>query len=964
MPGAILDPLNDRQREAVTYGEGPLLIVAGVGTGKTTVITRRIAWLIAEKRARPSEILALTFTERAAAEMEARVDLLVPYGYIEATIGTFHGFCDGVLREHAVLLGLDPAFRVLTEAEQIMLLKNHLFDLPLDRFRPLGNPLRHLHALITLFSRAKDEDIAPEAYAAHVAEAQRHGEGDPQHLADHVELAATYAAYQRTLAAQGCVDFGDLIAHVLRLFREHPAALARYRRRYRYILVDEFQDTNHAQFELLRLLGEGGNLNVCGDDDQSIYRFRGAALDNILGFVDAYPSAHRVVLTDNHRSTQPILDAAYRLIQFNNPERLETRIGIDKRLRSIRGDGEPVSPHHFDTLDEESEFVARELVAEQDRGTALQEIAILVRGNAQAEPFLHSLNLQRIPWRFSGSRGLYDQEEIRALTALLRILADPGDDQSLHFVASSPPYAVPGATLAELTARAKRQRTTLLAEMRRALRGAADDELPVVRRLVGDVTTMIDAAATQRTGEVIYRYLTAQTDLLERWSNAATAESAARVQNVAKMFSIVERFARVARYDRVPWFIEYLDDLIEAGDNPPTGEPDPDADALHVLTVHQAKGLEFDVVFMVGLVDGRFPGRHRRDPLELPEGLGSAHAPDDAAAEHRREERRLFYVGMTRARRRLVLTSARDCGGKRERKPSQFVGEALDLPVASRVREKGSPLVTIGRHAPPAEVAVETREPKGASPITLSHERIQSYRRCPRHYRYRHVVGVPARPHHGMIYGQVIHRTIAWYHRTWRSLGERPSLDALTEQYQSLWRSAGYLTAEHERLRFEEGRSALARFHDHAMAETSPPELVEERFAFSEGGVRVVGVFDRVDRSPNGGAVIDYKTSAIEGDEEADAAASRDLQLGIYGLAYAKRFAEPPSSLELHFVTPGRLVVGRTGTAATGPLLGRARWAIAAVAEGVAARRFEATPSRFVCPYCDYNGICPSRMLG
>lgn len=973
MQDAILKDLNTGQRTAVTHGDGPLLIVAGVGTGKTTVITRRIAWLIAEKRAKPSEILALTFTERAAQEMEARVDLLVPYGYIEATIGTFHGFCDGVLRENAVLLGLDPAFRILTEAEQVMFLKSHLFELPLERFRPLGNPVRHLRALTALFSRAKDEDISPEAYETYVgaklgaapdATCGSRDSAETDEIADHAELARVYTAYQQLLAANGCVDFGDLIALCLRLFREHPAVLERYRERYRYVLVDEFQDTNRAQLKLLQLIASHRNLNVCGDDDQSIYRFRGAAIDNVLGFLEAYPDAEQVVLTDNHRSTQPILDAAYRLIQFNNPDRLEVRTGITKQLRSVRGEGPPVVQRHFDTLDEESDFVAREVSEEAHTGARLAEIAILVRSNAQADPFLHALNLAHVPWRFSGSRGLYDQEEIRALVALLRLLADPSDSQSLHFLAASAPYAVNGETLAGLAGEAKRSRESLLSVMRRALRDATTESmegLQAVSRVVDDVSTMLAAAARRGTGEVLYQYLTSQTTLLESWSNSVDEADAARVQNVAKLFSIVDRFARVSRYDRVPWFVDYFDDLVAAGDNPPTAEPDPDADAVHVLTVHQAKGLEFDLVFLVGLVDGRFPGIYRREPLTLPEPLLVGGA--GGAELHRQEERRLFYVGMTRARRRLVLTSARDCGGKRARKPSQFTGEALDLPVAQMVREKGSPLVTIGRHAGSSgeSSAVQPSDTaQSAPPLTLSFERISCYRSCPRRYRYRYVLDVPARPHHGMVYGRVIHRAIAHFYRAWQADGRWPTLDELRALYRSLWQSEGYLSAEHEELRFNEGLEAMSSFHGHATQEETAPALVEQRFAFFERGVKVVGVFDRVDRSQGRGVVIDYKTSAVGSEEEADRIASRDLQLGVYALAFERRFEALPDSLELHFLTP-RLVVGRTSPGEK--LLSMARRSLTAVAEGVRAQRFSGTPSPHVCRYCPYVGICPVRKL-
>src|SRR5256712_5297684 len=338
----ILEGLNEAQRRAVTHDTGPLLIVAGAGTGKPTVITRCIAWLIATRRARPDEILALTFTDKAAAEMEERVDTLVPYGYADVEIATFHAFGDRILPGHALEIGLTPDFRVLTRSEQTIFFRYRLFELPLAHYRPLGDPTRHLQALITLISRCKDEDISPEEYHAHAERLEREVaaaadyEEARERAAQQRELAATYAKYQELMARDGCVDFGDQIVQVLRLFRARPYVLGAYQRRFRYILVDEFQDTNHAQFELVKLLAaRHSNVAVVGDEDQAIYRFRGAAISNILGFLDGYRDAAQIVLSENYRSTQEIPDCAYRLIVHNNPDRLAGRNGIHKRLNAV-----------------------------------------------------------------------------------------------------------------------------------------------------------------------------------------------------------------------------------------------------------------------------------------------------------------------------------------------------------------------------------------------------------------------------------------------------------------------------------------------------------------------------------------------------------------------------------------------------------------------------------------------------
>ena len=336
-----------------------MLVVAGAGTGKTQVITRRIAWLIATRRARPAEILALTFTDKAAEEMAVRVDQLVPYGYTDTAISTFHAFGDGLIRQYALELGLPADVRVLTRPEVVIFLREHLFEFELDRYRPLGDPTRFLDALATLFSRCKDEDIDPRPTGPRRPGRRRgrrarragrrrrprrrsgrrprrpldaHGGGARQD-----ELARAYATYQALLAANGCIDFGDQVALALRLVRESAAARAEIAGRFRYVLVDEFQDTNRAQAELVGLLAESHrNVTVVGDDDQAIYAFRGAAIDNILGFRDRYPGTRTVVLRRNYRSRAPILDAAYRLIRLNDPDRLEVRAGVGKRLRAER----------------------------------------------------------------------------------------------------------------------------------------------------------------------------------------------------------------------------------------------------------------------------------------------------------------------------------------------------------------------------------------------------------------------------------------------------------------------------------------------------------------------------------------------------------------------------------------------------------------------------------------------------
>jgi DNA helicase-2/ATP-dependent DNA helicase PcrA len=970
----ILEGLTPDQAAAVTHGEGPVLIVAGAGTGKTTVITRRIAYLVASKRARPSEILALTFTDKAAEEMEERVDLLVPYGYADMWISTFHAFGDRVLREDGLLLGLDTEFRVLTRPEQVVFLREHLFRLPLRRLRPLGDPTKHLQALVALFSRAKDEAVTPEEYWAFAAALADKAKAAPEDAAIgeeaelHFELAACYREYQRLLGERGLVDFGDQVLLCLRLFREHPFILSKVRGRFRYILLDEFQDTNHAQWELVRLLaGPEGNITVVGDDDQSIYKFRGAAISNILGFTAAYPEAQRIVLRENFRSSQAILDAAYRLIRHNDPDRLEVRERIDKRLVAIEPEGPPPRHLHHDTVSSEADAVARLIASRVEAGAwAYRDAAILVRANRDADPFLRALNLQGIPWRFSGNQGLYARPEVRLLIAFLRVVADPEDTVSLYFLAGSELYEMNDWQLALFASAAKRTNRSLRWVLENPDGVAFADDLDLTTRatadrLVNDLKEYVALSRERSTGEVLYQFLM-RSGLLKRLAAARTPAADARVENIARFFEIVHRFADIADQDQVPQFVQHLDLLLAGEDDPAAVEADEDADAVQVLTVHKAKGLEFPVVFLVGLAADRFPSRGRREPLALPEAL--LHDILPGGDFHLQEERRLFYVGMTRAKRDLYLTSARDYGGIRAKKVSRFVLEALDLPPSEPKPYKASALEAIQRHAPSVE---ERPDALQAIPeheiLPLSYYQVDDYLTCPLKYKYIHVLRVPIREHHSVVYGKALHEAISFYLRRRlaqaqagvRLEGEVTEAEVL-EAFEGAWQSVGFLSREHEDLRLEEGRAVLRRFVAEQERIGYAPTAVERPFAFLLETTKVIGRWDRLDERDGGVSITDYKSSAVRDQKEADRKAKESLQLAIYALAYEELHGRIPDAVRLHFLESGLAGTARK----TSVQMEETRRTIREVARGLRAREFAATPGYLQCSYCAFREICPS----
>ena len=1009
---ALLLGLNQEQRRAVCHGEGPLLVVAGAGTGKTQVITRRIAWLIATHRARPSEILALTFTDKAADEMQTRVDQLVPYGYTDAAVSTFHAFGDRLVREFALELGLPTDLRVLSRPEVVIFMRERLFSFGLDEYRPLGDPTRFLGALATLFSRCKDEDVSPQAYLQFAAElaagvvqrAAEAGADAPEESESTAavaeaarrqgELACAYDRYQTLLREAGLIDFGDQVSLALRLLRESASARLELQRRYRYILVDEFQDTNRAQSELVELLAAPhGNVTVVGDDDQSIYKFRGAAISNILEFKRRHPRARQVVLRRNYRSRSPILDASYRLIKFNDPDRLEFRNGIDKRLVAERGGNEtPVRHLVFATGHEEADQIAREIAVRIAAGSRPRDFAILVRANADADPVLRSLNLAGVPWRFSGTSGLYARPEIRLLLAFLRAIADLSSSVDVYALAASDLYGLGGPDLTTIVNSARRRNRSLwevLEELVRqpGLLRLSPDTRAAMERLVGDIQRYTDLAHERPAGEVLYRFLR-DSGLLARLASTDSVAAEESLQNIARFFEIIRGQSDLLPDDRIVFVARHLQTLIDAGDDPATAEVDPDAEAVAVLTVHKAKGLEFPVVFMTGLIDGRFPARSRREPLALPSELVHETLPEGDA--HVQEERRLFYVGMTRARDELVLSHASDYGGRRTRRVSQFVLEALDLPVAAATGATAdaaahAPLERLAAFEPKAAPVEPGREPLDG-PLSLSFYQVDDYLTCPLKYKYVHVLRVPIAPHHAIVYGSALHQAVQEFHRR-AARGVAMSEEELLAAFDHAWSNEGFLTREHEEARQAAGRAALRRFREEQLRPgTVVPAYVEREFSFVLDGDRIRGRMDRVDierlsadgadgRDRSGEAqladtvapalpglypervtITDYKSSDVRDPVKARERARDSLQLQIYAMAYQAETGRLPDALQLWFLESG--LIGRVEV--DEKRLDKARESIRRVASGIRARRFEATPDYLSCGYCAFRDICPA----
>jgi DNA helicase-2/ATP-dependent DNA helicase PcrA len=600
------------------------------------------------------------------------------------------------------------------------------------------------------------------------------------------------------------------------------------------------------------------------------------------------------------------------------------------------------------------------------------------------------VNVAGIPWRFSGTSGLYARPEVRLLLAFLRVVADLDSSVDLYALAASDIYRLGGEDLTAIVTTARRRNRSIWAVLEELDRQpgilrVGPETRPTVHVLVADLRRYAAAAHEQPAGELLYRFLRAS-GLLARLVGTDTPAAEEQLQNVARFFEIVRSQSALLADDRAAFVAPPLANLIEAGDDPPTADLDPDADAVAVLTVHKAKGLEFPVVFMPGLVAGRFPTHSRREPLGIPLALVRETLPEGDF--QLQEERRLFYVGMTRARDELVLTHAADYGGGIARRLSPFVLEALDLPPQAAVPGAGvtatAPIDRIAAAEPIAPMPAPRRP--SDEPLLLSFYAIDDYLSCPLKFKYGHVLRVPIAPHHALIYGSALHKAIQEFHRR-QTRGDIMSDEELGAAFELAWTNEGFLTREHEEARLASGRAALKRFREEQLKpDAVVPAYVEREFSFSLDGDRVRGRWDRVDIEPASEpagppltgsepaaqadtvsptlgltgrelvTITDYKSSDVRDPAKARQRTRDSMQLQIYAMGYEAMTGRLPDYLQLHFLDSG--LVGRAPVEQK--RLAKAREKIAMAATGMRARDYTAKPDRMTCGYCPYREICPS----
>ncbi|HGF7801729.1 TPA: DNA helicase PcrA [Enterococcus faecium] len=638
----LLNGMNPRQKEAVLHTDGPLLLMAGAGSGKTRVLTHRIAYLIEEKEVNPWNILAITFTNKAAKEMKERVNAILASGGEDVWVSTFHSMCVRILRRDVDFIGYNRNFTIIDSSEQLTLMKRILKELNIDpkKYDP--------RSILGTISQAKNSLQTPQDFAK-------------MQGSYYEEIAAKcYAAYQKELQYNQCMDFDDLIMNTIRLFEEHPDSLTYYQNKFHYIHVDEYQDTNHAQYTLVNLLaGRFRKLCVVGDADQSIYGWRGADMQNILDFEKDYPDAAVILLEQNYRSTKNILSAANQVIENNSNRK-------PKNLWTENKEGNKITYYRADNERDETRFIVDRMQEEiRSNHRNYGDFAILYRTNAQSRVMEETLLKANIPYKMVGGHKFYDRKEIKDILAYLNVLVNPQDSISFERIVNSPKRGIGPGSIEKLRSFASLHEWPLLEAAQNVdlanIGGKAGQQLGAFGEMIQEVTQMIPyLTVTELTKEVLDR-----SGYLEDLKIQNTLEAQARIENLEEFLTVTQEFDKQFEQQNEEdadapeeKLTVFLNDLALVSDIDNLEE---DASQVTLMTLHAAKGLEFPVVFLIGLEEGVFPlSRALMEESEL------------------EEERRLAYVGITRAEEALYLTNAfsRTLYGRTQyNRPSRFVEE-------------------------------------------------------------------------------------------------------------------------------------------------------------------------------------------------------------------------------------------------------------------------------------------------
>jgi DNA helicase-2/ATP-dependent DNA helicase PcrA len=898
-----------------------------------------------------------------------------------------------------------------------MLVRENLNQFDLDYYRPLGNPTSFIHALVNHFSRCKDEEVYPEDYLKYAeglkldadttldkpaphrkgskAEETGAGEAFQQEIDRLNEVANAYHTYQQLLLQNNALDFGDLINYCLKLFKTRSNILQQYKAKFKYILVDEFQDTNWAQYELVRLLvGEQQNIMVVGDDDQAIYKFRGASVSNILAFKKDFPKAAEIYLTDNYRSGQIILDKAYDFIQLNNPDRLEVKLAkgkkqkLSKKLISHSSSEGEVTVKHYATAEDEVRGVLEEILIIKNEELRIKkdgvndkeefnwgQVAILSRNNEQAQKFVRYFRQVGIPHQFVAAKGLYTQEIILNILNYLKLLDNYHESPSLYKILSLGFSGLSHEDIVNLNHLAH-QKSWSLYHTCKNYHGHIQLSDSGAQGLMTILTNLDKHKALSEklsVSAITYHFLEDSGYL--KWLTIEDSED-----NKEQLLLLNQLYKKIRSWEdehlgsRVHDFVEYINLELESGEaGSLTQDIEEGPETIKIMTIHGSKGLEFSYVFIVGLVHLRFPSIERSDPIELPTALIKDTLPEGEA--HLQEERRLMYVALTRAKHKVFLTLAEDYGGAKKRKPSRFLEE---LKVGSYKMEVGSgeSVVRAQEIGDRGNKKLHTTHYK--LPTKLSFTQLKAFETCPLQYYYAHVIKIPGKGAAVFSFGQTMHSTLQQFFQLViersqvgqqtdlfsatiknEEIGaknkedEKPlvSLKELLDIYELAWQDDWYFDEKNKQEYYTQGKEVLKDFYRQIQPKIPVPLFLEKGFNIKVGDYTLRGVIDRVDPAEEGKwRIIDYKTGKVK-----EKISFEDKkQLLIYQLAAKEIFQAETESLQFYYLNENKPL---SFQATESDLVKVKSW-IVETADAIKSSDFPPQPGN-ACQYCDFNQICP-----
>ena len=983
MPCPVLTDLTPAQRDAVIHPGGPMLVLAGAGAGKTRVLCRRLAWLVSEG-VDPGDILALTFSAKAAAELRERAEDMIPDSHETLRVTTFHSYALDLVRSLGTDRDLAPVLRPVGTEERVLVLLERLSDLGLSENDLRSDPVGVVRGLIDRIDRCRDERVDPERYASW-ADAALKGARGGREAADarkEVEFARVFGLHDAWLAERGLEDFGRQITRALDLLSAHHDLLEIARERARHVMVDEFQDTNHAQAELLYLVtGNAQSLVVVGDDDQGIYRFRGASAKNMADFRIRFPEAPIVRLELNHRSTQSILNAAHAVVA-------PIVLREPKVLKALPGATGP-APEFWEAPDPagQARAVAAEILRLAEEGTPYEEMAVLMRAiRTEGRPVVAELEQVGIPHQVHGGTDLFDRREVRLALGWLRAVTDPTDAVAHLRVAADPSMGLPWAPSAQLVAEATKEGRHISGP----LAALGDD---------GRATALLEELGRTAVGDTalnLVREVLDRTGIRTRALALGGAEGSARLADLRALERLAGEIVELHPAIEAPDLVKRLDGLAAVGYRAGGGLPD--RLGVQVMTIHQSKGLEFDVVFVLGMTQFNFPGRERTRS-DIPDALLPEALPRGRDA-HLAEQRRLAYVAMTRARTHLYLSGFRTSDAGYPQKPSEFmreartalgdppfieVGEAPDRAVLEAVGQTRAQLEDAVLRAAEATaegnaqadaltdaaavaaralvlaradvlagpVAVEAPTVAARIPrpgVTLSPTDIARYINCPLAYRYASVDRVPPKWDPNRAVGNALHAALEAQYRIDSVPGGPDKVIArfaVEMDRRGASRTAVGIQA------MERARKFIPGYVERVIKSGVRPVGVERAFTLKVGPHVIHGRIDRIDSHPAGGhQLVDYK-SGRKPMRETDAG---HLVLVTYIEGAKAAWAIEPRGAVLEYILDG----GYTPVHPDGQERAEAMERIRDVADGISAGEFDANPG-WACRTCDFNLICPAQ---